>query len=100
MDFEEKFNSVYTISNIEQFYSYSTFQRERLDKIRPDWLLSGVADQDIELHLNLIQGRYTYVSYLEAGLTDSAFLKLIIDDREIDFEWQYFNPPAEGRNSI
>ena len=100
IDFGEDITNKNLIFNIDEVSAYSDFKRKGLDKIRQEWLISGVSAEDIELELKLPKGEYIILNYLESGLTDSAYLDLYINGKQVQYDWQYFAPPAEGRNKI
>lgn len=80
--------------------SFNHFSQNSILKIRQDLLLDGIEAPAVELKIALPIGKYKIISFLEAGLTDSTYLKFFINDEEQKFNWQSFAPQAEPRESI
>lgn len=80
--------------------SFEYFTQDNYIKIRQDYLLCGIRTPQFEFNISLPIGSYKIFSFLEAGLTDSIYLKFFVNDEEHEFNWQAFAPPAEPRENI
>lgn len=100
IDFGKKISSQKQNIIKNDLSQFTSFSRPNLERIRDGFLLDGISGKDISLSLNLPKGKYKLISYLEAGLTDSSYLKMFVNNIPINYNWQSFSPPAEGRTKI